>query len=264
MTNPIFATTRTFYQSYVDFWRLVELSGYHVCYVDEIEPESANTYIVTPCNGEWQQGWDNPTARIILWQLEWALDEYPFVRPPGVAEVWCSDSWQAERIEAKYVPMGSHRELKQGITPASDATLTYDTAFMGYMVPRRERITTDLTALGVSQSPIHAWDIERHLALIHSKSYLHVHQWSHVPGVPALRVVVAAAYRLPFITETCADAGLFAKHHTFLQADYGHLSRFVKLWTQETDHHRLEDFGWALNELLCDQLTFRKSVEAAL
>lgn len=262
MSDPIFATTRHVYESYADFWRLVELSGYHVCYVDEIQPERDQTYIVTPVNGEWQAGWEHPTARIILWQLEWDLGQYPFVKPSGVREVWCSDRWQAARLGAQYVPMGSHKGLAEGETPAADCLGRYDVAYMGYMVPRRQKLTVELEAAGVRQSPVHAWGVDRHNLLTHSKAYFHVHQWDHVPGLPALRLVVAAAYRLPFITEGCADAGIF--RYSLLQAEYKHLARFARLWTHETDPHRLEDLGWGLQSLLCNQLTFRKSVESAL
>lgn len=70
MSNIIFAKTRHVYQSYDDFWRLVALSGFETCYVDEIDHNRDATYIFTPTNGETLNGWDRGRARIIWWDLE--------------------------------------------------------------------------------------------------------------------------------------------------------------------------------------------------
>ena len=51
--NTIFAKTRYVYDSYTDYWRLVELSGFPICYVDEMDVYNpANIYIISPMNGE--------------------------------------------------------------------------------------------------------------------------------------------------------------------------------------------------------------------
>lgn len=258
MSEIVFARTGTEYTSYTDFWRLVELSGFPIVSVGEIDPDDGRTYIVTPVNGEWQHGWRNPRAKIILWMLEWSLDQYPITVPHGVHEVWCSDAWQAHNINAKYVPMGSHPGLKDANGTAEP---TYDVAFLGYIIPRRQQIMTELDALGVTRSPTSAWGTERHDILLRSRAYLHVHQWGHVPGIPALRMVVAAAYSLPVITERVEDAGLF-DYRYLLTSDFMHLSAFTKMWTKDAHSHRkLADFGASLHNLLCWQMPFRKSVE---
>src|SRR5690606_2822228 len=112
MPSIIFARTCTPYDSYQDFWRLVELSGFPTCFVDEIDVDSNNVYIFSPNNGETTNGWPEGRARIIHYQLEWEThtnDSGPL--PPGVSEKWTMDKWHAERIGARYVPIGSHPDL---------------------------------------------------------------------------------------------------------------------------------------------------------
>ena len=81
MTEIIFCKTRHLYDSYHDFWALVSLSNFKICYVDEIDISQDAIYIVTPCNGEWRphinnenklvhEGKKNIAAHLILWNLE--------------------------------------------------------------------------------------------------------------------------------------------------------------------------------------------------
>ncbi len=77
MTEIIFVRTRHVYDSYWDFWKLVELSGFETCYVDEVKIEKDNIYIVSPMNGEWRPHINNQhqakkpvNAHLIMWNLE--------------------------------------------------------------------------------------------------------------------------------------------------------------------------------------------------
>ena len=70
MTDPIFALTRHKYESYQDLHRLIELAGFPVCYADELDPASDDTYIVIVRNGENEAGWPGARARIIHYHLE--------------------------------------------------------------------------------------------------------------------------------------------------------------------------------------------------
>lgn len=257
MNDPIFARTRHIYDSYKDLWRLVELSDFPTCYIDEIDPHSLNTYIMPTRNGECGDGWLAASARLIHWNLEW--EHYPPL--PGVAEVWCSDRWFAEADNARYVPMGSHPRLKLDDTVEADAP--YDIAFLGYMIPRRQQIWTDMRDRGLRITTNGAWGADRHRLLEQSAVYGHIHQHEHAPGMPPLRLVVAAAYSMPFITETVADPGIFGYIH-FMQSAYVQYADFIRLWTRDYDRQRLNDYGAALHALLCRDMTFRRSVEVAL
>lgn len=258
MSDPIFARPRHHYDSYNDLWQLVHLSGFPTCHIDEIDAASDNTYILPTRNGECGDGWPDARAQIIHWNLEWEV----YLPLPGVAETWHSDAWFAEAHGLQYAPMGSHPGLKC----ADDQRVPdvgYDAAFLGYMIPRRQQVWTWLKERNLRITTNGAWGIDRHRLLMDSAIYLHVHQHDDKPGMPPLRLVVAAAYSLPFITETVANAGVFGYTH-FMQSSYDHLADLVRLWTRDNDRQRLNDYGMALHDKLCQHGTFRKSVEAAL
>lgn len=260
MPDVIFARPRWNYDSYQDLYRLIALSGFPLIYFDEIDPASDNTYICTTVNGENEHGWDAPKARIIVWDLEWRLEsEYP--RIPGVAEMWAADKWYAEHVGVRYVPMGGHPGLKLWDEYRPD--VQYHAAYLGYMIPRRQQIWTELKERGLRLTPTAAWGEDRHRMLMQSACYLHVHQLVGAPGMPPLRLVIAAAYSLPFITETVRDFGIFGYTH-FMQTAFPQLADFVRMWTLEGDGNRLRDYGLALHDLLCRDLTFRRSVEQAV
>ena len=268
MNDIIFAKPRHEYASYTDLYRLIELSGFPTCFIDEIDDASVNTYILTILNGEVRDGgYLGSRARILLWDLEWHLstDGYfrqPFAAPPGV-EILAADKWYAEQIGARYVPMGSHPGLRTAGDSASHER--YDIAYIGYIngVHRLERIRQQLVERGVKVSPTGAWGEERHRILSNSTAYLHVHQWDNVPTIAPLRMVVAAAYGLPVITETVADAGIFTD--LIYDAPYNELTSMVEQIRQrERNDAGLRYMGVTLYQELCVNQTFRKSIEAAL
>lgn len=261
MGEIVFAEPRHHYQSYEDLRSLIRLSGFASCFIDEIDPDSDNTYVITILNSELPDGgYPNARAKLVLWNLEYHLDGLP---PLANVEVWAADKWYAQQIGAKYVPMGSHYNLR--VTQHSMNTERYDAAYLGYMIPRREQVAHEMRTRGVRLSPPHAWGDERDRILISSTAYVHVHQHEHIPTVPPLRMVVAAAYQLPVITETCADYGIFS--HCMLPLDYADIAENVAAWTRgevKAFERGLDRCGATLHQLLCYDLTFRKSVEAAL
>ena len=258
MSDPTFVRTRHVYESYQDMWRLVELAGFPTCFADELDPTRKKaTYILPVRNGECEAGWPGARARIIHWHLEPHVTYGPWA---GVAETWASDQWHAEQIGAQYVPMGSDARLKDGPDTAGDE---YDVAYLGYMIPRRTDILTELTQRGVRVSPTSAWGEERHRILTHSAAYLHVHQEASAPAIPPLRMVVAAAYSMPVIMETPARRGVFDFGH-ILTSDHAHMAEFTEMWAVRSRGPFFENFGNGLHQLLCDDLPFRRSVEGAL
>jgi len=264
VSDITFARSRHEYDSYTDFWRLIELSGYPLIYVDEIDPDSDHCYIFSPNNGETKAGWPGARARIIFYQLEWEThpnDSGPL--PPGVAEKWTHDRWHAERIGARYVPIGSHPDLRYTLTAQIEGWQNYHTALMAYLgPPRRLRIHDQLIGRGLRLAP-NAWGVERHHILTHSRSMLHIHQHDGIPGVASLRVALAAAYSLPYLSEQVADRGIFS-HSNMLFSDYPHLADFAHTWLCRNESRILEDYGRALYQLLCVDKTFHKCIEAAL
>lgn len=188
MTNVIFARPRWDYASYADFYRLIELSGYPLIFFDDIDPSSDNTYIMTILNGENMGGWVEPRARIILWDIEWRLDNPAAI--PGVAEVWASDRWYAEQIGARYIPFGSHHDLASP-ERQRNGNFDYDVATLAYAgPPRRSTAYSAMRERGLKLSP-NGWGNEREHILQHSRAMCHVHQIEGVNTVapPAIRAV---------------------------------------------------------------------------
>jgi hypothetical protein len=257
MTDIFFAEPRHHYQSYEDLRALIRLSEFETCFIDEIDPDSDNAYVITILNGEVPtEGYPNARAKIVLWDLEYHLDG---VHVPGV-KVWAADKWYSEQIGGKYVPMGSHPGLCPEVTPKQDL---YDVAFIGYFdgVPRRQLIRHQLMERGVKVSPPGAWGAERHTLLRNSAAYLCVHQHEHIPTIAPLRMVVAAAYGLAVISETVADAGIF--NGLVRECGYDEIANVTKSLTAHFEYMSM-NYGEGLHQALCRDLTFRKSVESAL
>lgn len=267
MSDVIFCATDYYlqggYGSYKDWFRLVELSGYPVIPLSELDPQSDNTYIVTPLNGEWQQGWQHPRARIIHYELEWRTDWRAEVNePPGVAEVWAGDKWYAQQIGARYVPLGSHPNLNEYPTnPKVSTYARYDVAYMGYRGPhRRAHILNELDNTGVKIAPDN-WGQMRSGNLLDSRCMVAVHQFDNMPTFAPLRMCIAAAHKIAVISEQVADAGIFAgmvDHYP-----YSDLARMTAL-TVRDPFNRLQEQGEALYHMLCEGYTFRKSIERSL
>lgn len=260
MGNVIFATSRQSYDSYSDLLRLIQLSGFPLIYLDEIDPASDNVYIFSTPQTYWhdgteRRGWDGAKSRIIYWNIEWYEDqEYKDI--PGV-EVWSADKWHADKIGARYVPMGSHPELPD--LPVQECPKQWDVAHLAYYTNRRLEANVWLEYGGVSIAP-RGWALERHSILQQTRIMLHVHQHDNIATIAPQRWALAAAYRMPLITENISDAGLFTNSF-MMQCERQHLASFVKMWRYD---HRLVDYGNALHELLCVENTFRRCVEAAL
>lgn len=246
------------YGSYLDLWHMVEWNKYPLIYVDQIEPESDNTYIFSPANGETTNGWPNAKAEIILWQLEWQLTT-EHNTPSGVRRVWASDAWFAKEHGYEYVPMGSDERLNE-LGNQYPAQKRYDVAILSYQTHRRQAITAQLEQSGLRLAPISGvWGRLRSDVLLSSYAMVHTHQNDNMPTIAPLRWAIAAAHSLPMISETVNDRGIFG-YSTMVQADYKFLSAFTVNMLK--DKRLLVDYGAALHELLCKEYTFRKVIES--
>lgn len=256
MPEVIFARPRYEYDSYKDLYSLITLSGYPLIFFDEIDLQSDNAYIMTVVNGENNGGFEHPKALIILWDLEWRLDgEYQ--RLPGVPEVWASDLWYAKQIGAKYVPLGSHVGLP--LTPLNGQARPFDAAMLSYMTYRRACTADAMLNSGIRLAP-NGWDTNRDQILHSTKMMVHVHQNENAHTVAPQRFALAAAYGLPLISETLWERGVFSQDFV-LTADRENIPEMVKYWR---DSPHLRDYAERLHVLLCQELTFRKCVEAAV
>jgi hypothetical protein len=137
----------------------------------------------------------------------------------------------------------------------------YDAAFLAYMTGSRPEVRQAMMQRGMSLSPTSAWGEERHKVLTHSRMYTTIHQFPDKPTMPVLRLVVAAAYRLPFITQTVHDVGVY--QWGIMQSSLPFFAEFSAMWAGDKTS-KLEDLGRDLYGHLCDRFTFRQSVECAL
>jgi hypothetical protein len=258
MNSVIFARTRYVYDSYIEFWKLVKLSNFPICYVDEIDwKDKDKTYIVTPVNGEWNNGWEGAKARIILWDLEWR-EERPNI--PGVSEVWASDVWYANHIEARYVLLGSHPGLC--LNNPNEYVKDYDVIWFAYMTWRRSVVHTELEKYGMRMPQEYLPRPEQHQAMLRSRLCVHVHQHEHVRTIAPQRWAMCAAYRLPILSENVIEPGSLVDD-TFW-ADYRYISEFAHLILSGKYANELKDSAHALYSRLCERNTFRTCVEGAL
>lgn len=265
MSNVYFVKTRTVYDSYKDYFRLAELSGYPVIYCDEIDTDSDNVYIFTPLNGENNHGWGaTPRCTIILHDLEWRLKESDYAWsesdltiPPGVSRVWASDKWYAERIGAQYVPLGSHPGLAGDTLPDGQG---WDVAPLSYRTGRRNGVFGAMHERGLTIAP-NAWGDERDSLLKEAKTVIHVHQHDRVPTVAPLRFAIAAAWRKPLISEEVYDRGIFTDN--VLYADYSVMAEYTANMVRRYPH-LLRDKADALHDTLCVSNSFRSYIEKAL
>lgn len=262
MSQIIFVKTRyqdIGYASYNDFWNMVKWADYPIIYVDQIDPQSDNTYIVTPLNDEWLNGWHNPRARIIHYELEWRWDWRASVNEPqGVKEVWCADKWLADSIGARYVPMGGDERLNE-VGNQFPASKVFDVSLLSYQTPRRQLVTQQLLDQHLALAPIqNLWGKKRSAILMQSKCMVHVHQNDNTPGIAPLRWALAAAHRLPLITESIHDAGIFQSRY-MIQFAYALIAPLTKLIVK--DDIGLNDYAQALHNMLCSRYTFKTGIE---
>lgn len=213
--RTIFVKTRWYYQSYTDFWKLVELSDFQTCFVDEMDLYAEDTaYIVAPMNGEWRPFVDerpNRKAKLILWNLErpggsgsvakYASDNLELVGK-YLDKVVVSDRSLANLCGLDYIIMGGHPDL--GI-PGMPSLKKYDLIHLScysnarsWMFDTPDHPKTML--LGNLTVARNGWGQDRHWSLQESRFMLNVHQ-DGFPFIEPLRFILAAEYGLPVISE---------------------------------------------------------------
>jgi hypothetical protein len=259
-----FARPRHTYTSYADYYHLIELSGFPLIYVDEIEMDSDNVYIFSTPEAQWWKAFAAPRrARLIYWDLE----HYPdveFFDTNGV-EVWATDPAYANQKNVRFVLMGSHSGLAlSGDEHPRPSQFEYDAILLAYMTYRRQVIEGGLKERGLRVAPnqnLHG--MERDAILKQTRAMIHVHQRDDYQALAPQRFALAAAYRLPLITETLPEHAPFG-YSNLLMSSHEHLPAFAQMWLGRNDSRILEDYGWALHSFLCRDNTFRQCVERAL
>ncbi len=275
--EPVFARTRWSYDSYRDYWTLVELAGFRTCYVDEMDLLADETYIVTPVNGELRPyvgrfravtgGRAAQKARLIWWNLERpdsGSDEGQF--PGSLVSLvatealdWFDFVWSSCRFMASqdprivHVVMGSDQRLAR----IGKQEAAYDIAHLSYLTSRRHAILGQLRHLRIAPN---SWEPERSRILAGTRAMLNVHQ-TPAPIVEPLRFVLAAAFGMPLLSETCADPWPLEPGKEILMADHALLPGMVGSWL---DDPSIADIGEALKKKLTEEWTFKDGVMDAV
>lgn len=224
--------------------------------MDEMDLQSDNTYIFSTPDTHWHHGWPEAKCRIIYYCFEWYLD-VDYSKIP--VEIWCTDKSWSTRIGAKYVPMGSHRDLNP--QPDERCEKAYDVATLWAPSHPRYHAEDLLQRASLTRAP-NAWGDERHRVLSQSRMMVAVHQNHDVQTVAPQRWALAAAYRLPVISETLADAGLLGD--VTITCDLEDVGEVAASWKRPENAGKLRSRGDALYELLCEKYTFRNGIESAL
>lgn len=233
MSDITFVRTRYNYDSYTDFWRLVELSGFPFCYTDEVNLYSDKLYILSPMNGEWRPyvdantGADRKfTSTVLLWNLErpceadktyskYTNDNLSLVEYGYFDDILVSDTLLSAHCNFAYIPLGSHQDLGVISKPEDRRYdlihLSCYSNYRGIMFIDPSHPKSRLYGLSVAPN---GWGEARHNNLMSSKFMLNVHQEGyHI--VEPLRFALAAAYGLPVISEPINDTNIYGAVYTF-------------------------------------------------
>lgn len=254
---------------------MVELSGFKTCFVDEVDLTSNAIFIVTPCNGEFRPAMQaqrdrlsgSPsTARTVVWQLERPdedLSPGPTVLETRnnelfqwVDQVWVSDLHYAS-LDPRYihVPLGSHPALREG-GPGPER---YALCHMSARFPRRTPIMDRILADYKNRVGPNGWGEARARTLNTSRAIVNVHKTPAPIGEP-IRFALAAAYKLPLITETLANPWPMINDVHFISSDANSLRAKVREALSRAD---LPEFGERLHKLLCVDKLFGDYVREA-
>lgn len=266
-----FVRTNHKYDSYQDFWKLVELSGFPTIFVSELDVREDGVFIVSPMNGEWRPHIDNQQGRrnayLILWNLErpvgsggyiggYARECHTLISQRHVDEVWVSDRKLAVEAGLRYVTLGS--DLRLGAPSA--AHKRYSFCHMSAPTPRRTTLWSDCQGESLSMGP-NSWPPQRNEVLQGSSFGLNVHQDQH-PYQEPLRLALFAAYGLPVLSEELIDAHPWDTS-TIRTANYVDLCEILQQM-QKDDYTQWRDMGLRGREMLCKQFQFGDVVKKAL
>lgn len=265
----IFARTRHRYDSYTDFWALVELAGFETCYVDEAILISRNVYITTMHSAEWEAMIaSRPVyrkAHLILWNIErprgWTQTVgryndrcHGFLGKRWYDEIWVSDRRLAAETELRFVILGSHPLLG---SPGEIEDKRYDFCHMSALTNRRQSIYKQFPQETIGPN---CWGVERHGVLQQSKFALNIHQDDH-PYQEPLRFALFAAYGLPILSEVIFDS--YPWYDYMVYDKYPHLVGHM-LAMLGNQYEKWYTFGLRARQRMTVEFEFGKMVREAV
>ena len=283
--SVVFTRTRHVYDSYWHFWKLVELSGYETCYLDEANlDDPGKVFIVTPLNGELGT-WTGKMERPLTWDeaqivprtiagrraktVWWCLEQYsPAGDDPLSARldeligpdkpfdrVWASDEHFCKvdrRVE--FVRLGSSAGMNTtGTLAYTRVRYKYDATPMAYLWGRRAAIFEQLLNLGVKLGPNSSKEPERSEIIAASRWFLNLQQYPK-PYIAPLRAAIAAAYGCALLSEPLGAPF----PHVLEVSEPTRMAEIVSDERNPLAKHLAE----SLHQFLCIDNTFRSFVDA--
>jgi hypothetical protein len=287
----IFAKPVHKYDSYTDFWRLVELSNFPIISVSDIDITKDQIIITAPMNGDYMEHfvgnlahWEETgevtggqlkrqkdsglprLSHMIIWNLErpsgsGSVPEYArrsksWIDNRFADEVWVSDPTLADETMLRYVVLGSD----YGLGKLTEIEKHYDFTHMSVPIPRRANIYKHF---GEGQIGPNCWpwdDPSRDEILRSSRFALNVHQ-DNYPFCEPLRFALFAAYALPIISETLNNS--FPYGGDIQQFPYHDLVSGLKSCLND-GHNHWKEMGERLQKKLCQDLQFGIVVRQAV
>lgn len=278
----VFARTRWNYDSYVDYWELVELSGFPIVWLDEMDLyKMGTTYIVSPMNGEFVPYMEQHKGRVsevLLWNLErpsgnddgirgYIIGNRQYMDAKHLDGIIVSDRQLAKDVGFKFVPLGSHSDL--GMPGDLNARLRgYDLIHLCcysnhrsglFKSPSKPKPSID----GLLVAP-NAWGDERHIKLMNSRFMFNVHQ-DEFPYMEPLRFSLAAAYGLPILSEYCFDVWPYMSHE-WVRMDKDYRKLLNSEWVRDLAEFVLRGHpaGLEMREHMTTTQSFRACLESYL
>lgn len=269
MVDITFVRTRHVYDSYIDFFRLVDLSGFKTIYVDQLDVSQPGVFIVAPMNGEWRPHIDNQkdrlrNAHLILWNLErpsgsagcvglYGQSNRELIYSRYVDEVWVSDRRLAQDIHLRFVVLGTDEGLGE---PGKEKK--YQFCHMSNEIPRRVGIYKHFKDEVIGPN---CWPPQRDEVLQQSKFALNVHQDDH-PFQEPLRFALFAAYGLPIVSETIFDSYPWSDEFMIYSGYDGLVGKLKQMI--ENDYGRWAKMGLEARRRMCGQFQFGRMVRQAV
>lgn len=243
---PTFVTTGKRYASYTDLYRLIELGGFALRHVGEVDlNDKSQTYIFVGPDG--LPDCTDAKARTVFWQFEYYGEYSQQANRETVDERWSSDPADTKRTGVKFVLCGSHPGLNPSLCPTTGDK--FDITMLAYMIPRRQQVKHWLKDLRWPPEHIGHGTQARHQMLMGTRTMLHVHQYDF-PATSPLRYAVAAAYGMDLVAEEC-ELGPYA--------DYVPSQKYEEMGTLPTNVNPM-----ALHMWLCHDQRFDKVVRSNL
>lgn len=247
VSKTIFIKVRNYadgqpYGSYNDFYRMASISGYDLCYLEEIDYESDNIYIISPNiyipNEVFKP---NRTCKIILWQLE-RYDRPDFI-DLRYDKIWVSYP-ECPYPDAEYVFFGGYKDFANII----EVNKCYDFTYMAYLYGERERKVNELRKQYTFAPDYYDFDL-RNIELQKSRVGLCLHQ-DNIPLIEPIRYTIFSCYKLPLLCEMSTS---FSPYFVYSYEEFLKGCNFVEITNWQSNY-----------KLVTEERTFKICVDEAI